>query len=92
MCLGHNCSVKEKVEFEKGEDVLEEMEKFCYLGDMFSSNSGASEAVSARIGSVWKKFKESGEVLVDKQGLSLKQHNKVYQYCIRRVLLYCSET
>ena len=25
-CLGHNCSVEEKLEFKKGEDVLEEVE------------------------------------------------------------------
>ena len=30
-CLGHNCSVEEKLEFKRGEDVLEEVEKFCYL-------------------------------------------------------------
>ena len=33
-CLCHNCSVVEKLEFKTGEDVLEEGEKFCYLGDM----------------------------------------------------------
>ena len=32
-CLGHNCKVEEKLEFKRGEDVLEEFEKFCYLGD-----------------------------------------------------------
>lgn len=36
-------------ELEKGEYNLEKMEKCCYLGDMFSLNVGASEAVSARI-------------------------------------------
>ena len=35
-CLGHNCSVEEKLEFKKSEDVLEEAEKFCYLADMIS--------------------------------------------------------
>ena len=49
------------------------MEKFCYLGDMISCYGGASEAVSARIGSVWKKVRELSGVLVRKQGLSLKQ-------------------
>ena len=57
-CLGHNCSVKEKLESKRGEDVLEGVEKFYYLGDMISCYGGASEAVSARIGSVWKKFRE----------------------------------
>ena len=50
-CLSHNCSVEEKLVFKRGEDVLEEAEKFCYLGDMNSCYGGASEAVSARFGS-----------------------------------------
>ena len=54
-CLGHNCSV-EKLEFKRGEDVLE-VEKFCYLGDVISCYDGASEAVSTRIGSAWKKLR-----------------------------------
>ena len=41
-CLGHNCSVEEKLEFKKGEEVLEEVEKFCYLGDLISCHGGAS--------------------------------------------------
>ena len=49
-CRGHNCSV-EKLELKRGEDVLEKVEKFCYLGDMISCYVGASEAVSARIDS-----------------------------------------
>ena len=89
--LGHNCSVEEKIEFKRGEDVLEEVEKFCYLGDMISCGE-ASEAVSARIGSAWKKFRELSGVLVGKQDLSLKQRGKIYQCCVRQVLLYCCET
>ena len=61
-----------EVKFKRGEDFSEEVEKFCYLGDMISYG-GASEAVSARIGSVWKKARELSGVLVWKQGLSLKQ-------------------
>ena len=90
-CLCHNCSVVEKLEFKTGEDVLEEVEKFCYLGDMISSFGGASEAVSARIVSAWKKFRELSGVLVGKQGLSLMQRGKIYQCCVRTVLLYCCE-
>ena len=58
---------------------------------MFTLNSVASEAVRARVGSPWKKFRELGGVLVGKQGLSLKQHAEIYQSCVRSVLLYCSE-
>ena len=50
-CLDQNCLVREKLEFKKGEDVLQEGEKFCYLGDMINYYGQASDAVSARIGS-----------------------------------------
>ena len=53
-CLGHSLSVEENLEFKRGEDVLEEVEKFFYLVDMISCYGGASEAVSARIDSAWK--------------------------------------
>ena len=59
---------------------------------MTSCYGGASEAVSARIGSAWKKFRELSGVLVGKQGLSLKQQGKNYQCCDRPVLLFCCET
>ena len=89
--LHHNCSAVEKLEFKTGEHVLEEVEKFCYLGDMISCFGGASEAVSARIGSAWKKFRKLSGVLVGKQGLSLMQWGKIYQCCVSPVLLYCCE-
>ena len=44
-CLGHNCSVEEKLELKRGEDVLEEVEKVCYQGDVISCYGGALEAV-----------------------------------------------
>ena len=59
---------------------------------MFSSCDGTSEAVSTRIGSAWKRFGELGGFLVGTQGLSLKQHGKIYQSCVGPVLLYFSET
>ena len=63
-CLGHNCSLEEKLEFKRGEDVLEVEEKFCYQGDI-SCYSGASEEVSARIGSACREagfiFETTGE-------------------------------
>ena len=87
-CLGHNCSVVEKLEFKTGEDVLEEVEKFCYLGDMISCFGGASEAVSARIGSAWKNFRELSGVLVGKQGLSLMQRGRFISVVLDQ--FYCT--
>ena len=40
-CLGHNCSIEEKLQFKRGEDVLEEVEEFCFLGDMIRCYGGA---------------------------------------------------
>ena len=35
---------REKLEFKRGEAVLEEVEQFCYLGDIIICYGGASEA------------------------------------------------
>ena len=66
-------------------DVLEEVERFCYMGDKISCYGGTFEAVSARIGSAWKTFQELNDVLIGKQGLSLKQWGKIIQCCVRPV-------
>ena len=42
-----------EVKFKRREDILEDVKKFCYLGDKVSCYGGASEAVDARIGSAW---------------------------------------
>ena len=90
-CLGHNRTLEEKLRFKRSEDILEEVENFFYLGDMISHYGGTSEAVSARIGSAWKKFRESSGVFARKQGLCLKQGGKFYQCFVRIVLLCCCE-
>ena len=59
---------------------------------MISCFGRTSEAVSARIGSAWRKLRELSGVLVGKQGLSLMQQRKICQCCVRPVLLYCCET
>ena len=71
-CLGHNCLVEEKLDFKRAEDVLKEVGKFCYLGNMINWYGGTSEASSVRIGSAWKKFRELSGMLAGKQGLPLK--------------------
>ena len=48
--------------------------------------------MSARIGSVWKWYREFSGVLVGKEDLVLKQRGKIYRYCVRPVMLYCCET
>ena len=43
---------------------------------MIGCHGGASEAVSARIGRAWNKFRELSGVLFRKQGLSFKQRKR----------------
>ena len=70
---------------------LEVVEMFCYLGDMFSSYGGVEEAVVARVRSGWKKFRELLPVLTTR-GFSLRSKGRMYQACVRSVMLYASET
>ena len=89
-CLGLNCSV-EKLQFKRGEDVLEEVKKFCYLDDMISCYGGASQAVSARIGSAWKKFRGLSGVSWE-AGFILEATGEDLSVLFRPILLYCCET
>ncbi|MBJ5627073.1 hypothetical protein JGG67_22900, partial [Salmonella enterica subsp. enterica serovar Derby] len=72
-------------------DSLEKVERFCYLGDMVSADGGADSAVTARVRSTWKKFKELAPILTSK-GASLWLKGKIYQSCVRSCMMYGSET
>ena len=50
------------------------------------------EAVSARIGSAWKKLRELSGVLIGRHCVTLKQRRKIYQCCVITVFFYCCET
>ncbi len=70
---------------------LEVVEMFCYLGDMLSLYGGVEEAVVARVRCGWKKFWELVPVLTTR-GFSLRSKGRVYQACVRSIMLYASET
>jgi len=70
---------------------LEKVVKFCYLGDMLDADGGCDSAVTARVRSVWKKFREYLPILNGK-GFLLKLKGKVYATCVRSCLLHGSET
>jgi len=70
---------------------LQFVDKFCYLGDTISSTGGAEEAVIARIRLGWKKFRDLLPVLTGR-GFSLQAKGRMYQACVRSVMLYGSET
>ena len=60
-------------------DELEKVEKFCYLGDVLSTEE-VQGAVVSRLRAVWKKFKKVTKVLYMKV-LSIKLRGGVYKMC-----------
>ena len=72
-------------------DMLECVDKFCYLGDMIGSGGGAEEASRMRVKCAWGKFRELSPILTARRA-SLKLKGKVYRTCVQSVLVYGSET
>ncbi|XP_057314216.1 uncharacterized protein LOC130655471 [Hydractinia symbiolongicarpus] len=70
---------------------LEIVKNFCYLGDMLGSEGGVGRSVTCRIGSAWKKFRELLPLLTSRV-LSIEVKGKLYEACVRSVMLYGSET
>ena len=67
------------------------VEQFCYLGDVIEVEGWVEGAMTARIRSGWKKFRELQGILTMRK-LSLKLRGRVYGACVRSVMLYGSET
>ena len=59
-------------------DNVEVVHRFSYLGDVISTQEGAQEAVTSRIRSAWKKFKEVSNVVCGKS-ISLKVIGTLYK-------------
>ena len=74
-----------------GDDSLESVDSFCYLGDTISAGGGVGGSSVARIRSGWKKFRELLPLLASRV-FSLKMKGRVFEACVRSVVLYGSET
>ena len=74
-----------------GGESLELVDKFCYLGDTISAGGGAGATTTERIRCGWGKFRELRPVLTMRR-LSIHLKGKVYTSCVRRAMVYCSET
>ena len=74
-----------------GQEKLERVDKFCYLGDVIGEGGGAEAAAIARVRNAWAKFSELGSIL-KRRGASLRLKGKIYKVCVQRVMLYGSET
>ena len=70
---------------------IQEVQQFCYLGDTLDCEAGVERAVRSRVAAAWKSWREVASLLVNR-GIHLKSRGKVYEACIRSVLLYGAET
>ena len=71
-------------------DGMENVDRFCYLGDMLNSGGGIESATIMRVQCAWSKFRELSGLLTRREVLKLK--GKVYAACVRSAMLYGSET
>ena len=78
-------------EVQVGPDKLEVVASFCYLCDMLSAGGGCEMAVTTRVKTAWKKFRELLPVLTSRH-LSYKTRGHVYSSCVRSAMLHASET
>jgi len=60
---------------------LELMDKFCYLGDMWSVDRDADAAVETRIRMGWNKFRQLVPLLTNKD-ISLTVRGRLYRICV----------
>ena len=61
------------------------------MGDMLSAGGGCEIAVTTRVKTAWKKFRELLPVLTSRH-LSYKTRGHVYSSCVRRAMLHAIET
>ena len=71
-------------------DNIEVVDTFFYLGDVISMEGGAQEAVTSRIRSTWKKFKEVSNVIC-RRSISLKVRGTLNKTYVRNALTYGAE-
>ena len=89
-CLNPNAEIP-PIEFTIDGSPLEVVPTFCFLGDMIGNNGGCFDAITMRVKSAWKKFRELLPILSNKS-ITLKSRGHVFSAAVRGVLLYASET
>ena len=78
-CMGNARPIegRPQSEVQVGPDKLEVIASFCYLGDMLSAGGGCEMAVTTRVKTAWKKFRELLPVLTSRH-LSYKTRGHMY--------------
>ena len=91
-CLGTARAIDERLlEFEVGNEKLEVVTEFCYLGDMLSAGGGRELAAIMRCKCAWGKFWQLLLLLSNRQ-VPLLTRGKLYSSCVRSVMLHAAKT
>ena len=92
-CLGTARAIdgRHTLEVEVGNEKLEVVPEFCYLGDMLSAGGGCELAAITRCKCAWGKFRLLLPLLTNRQ-VPLLTRGKVYSSCVRSVMLHAAET
>ena len=80
-CNGELCETRQVNGLQIDGHEYEVVDKFCYLGDMLSQESGCEHAILKRIQTGWLKFRELSGLLIGK-GMSLRSKGIIYTTCI----------
>ena len=79
-----------QLDFVVGNDTLEAVDSFCYLGDMLSAGGGCERAIVTRVKCAWGKFRELLPLLTSR-ALSFRRRGHLFSTCVRRVLIHAAE-
>ena len=71
-------------------ETVEEVKEFCYLGDLLDTEGSVERAVRMRVAAAWRKWREIASLLLNR-AIPLRHRGRVYDACVRSVLLYGSE-
>ena len=71
-------------------ETVEEVREFCYLGDLLDTEGSVERAVRMRVAAAWRKWREIASLLLNRS-IPLRHRGRVYDACVRSVLLYGSE-
>ena len=73
-----------------GDDLLDVVDCFCYLGDTIDAGGGCNLSAITRARTAWGRFRQLLPILTNRC-ISYQTRGKVFRTCIRTVLLYGSE-
>ena len=79
--LGDRSVEEESDDIHIGGEVIEEVEEFCYLGDLLDREGGVEREVRIRVSAAWRKWREISILLVNRS-VPVVCRARVYDACI----------